>query len=248
MIPRSLYFKQLVQAQLPEYFAETYTHPLHDDHLLKNSNNSSEDNDKYSDSATNSESESESEEDQISTDESVSDVVIEDKYDEKIHFLTQKNRKPQKNANLKKKKRRNSDYQVSNSNPQYYHQSLTQNVSYSNSNGSTNDIKHQQQKQRLVDMKSTAIAKKYKCNQCGNRYKSKSSLQFHIRKIHLNDKPYECKNCGKRFVFPGHLRQHMRASHHIFDKTYKCEGCPEKFVYLRGKRAHEKNCPHFRVL
>ena len=62
--------------------------------------------------------------------------------------------------------------------------------------------------------------KKYKCEHCGNFYKSKHSLNSHINSIHNDKCKYECYICDNKFNSHKGILQHLRHTHDILSKEY----------------------------
>lgn len=96
------------------------------------------------------------------------------------------------------------------------------------------------------------------CTHCGNAYKSKILLQYHVyqhtgerpfkcevcakgfrtptgkvehMRVHTREKPFSCpvKECGQRFSFGVDFRRHKYKVHGIFTKKFPCQICNEQF-------------------
>ena len=66
----------------------------------------------------------------------------------------------------------------------------------------------------------------YKCNQCDHKtkYKTKGSLQRHIRVEHLNMREsFTCEQCGTLFETSAGLRSHIRRVHEDIHIRFKCD-------------------------
>lgn len=69
----------------------------------------------------------------------------------------------------------------------------------------------------------------YKCEVCGNTFKSQKGLKWHNYRQHPKNPKFQCKVCDKTFVFESTLKLHMAS--HSPDGPFKCEACSKKFPY-----------------
>jgi uncharacterized Zn-finger protein len=95
---------------------------------------------------------------------------------------------------------------------------------------------------RLKDhMKCHSKDKRFSCETCGNSYKSKNSLKFHIRKAHTKIGGLKCSFCEKVFFEKNALGIHER--HHTGEKPNKCDqiGCEAAFTNRSKLTLHLKN-------
>ena len=67
----------------------------------------------------------------------------------------------------------------------------------------------------------------FECKECGNKYKSKSTLSNHVKRVHEKILPFHCGDCGKRFYTRGDKEKHE--SIHSKEKTFSCEICSKMF-------------------
>ena len=55
--------------------------------------------------------------------------------------------------------------------------------------------------------------KPYQCEECGRRFLQRSSLENHLKVVHLKIKDYVCKLCSKAFGTKENLKTHMKRIH-----------------------------------
>uniref|UniRef100_A0A0A1WI98 GDNF-inducible zinc finger protein 1 n=2 Tax=Zeugodacus cucurbitae TaxID=28588 RepID=A0A0A1WI98_ZEUCU len=68
--------------------------------------------------------------------------------------------------------------------------------------------------------------RKYKCDICGNMYKTNDNVMRH-RQLHTKDRNYPCAVCDKRFTEKSELKVHMRL--HTGEKPFACHLCERRF-------------------
>ncbi|KAG2459902.1 ZN879 protein, partial [Polypterus senegalus] len=79
--------------------------------------------------------------------------------------------------------------------------------------------------------------KPYYCSECGKQFCRSSSLRLHTR-VHSGEKPYCCAECGKRFSNSSHLQRHNRI--HTGERPYCCSECGKRFSSSSNLQAHSR--------
>lgn len=91
---------------------------------------------------------------------------------------------------------------------------------------------------------------KFECYHCGNQYKSKKAIEYHINGVHLGyGHKFKCPKCSKVLTKMG-LRYHMIREHGKklqLDKKreFQCNVCLKKMTKI-GLKAHLKTYANFR--
>ncbi|XP_039282666.1 zinc finger protein 525 [Nilaparvata lugens] len=57
-----------------------------------------------------------------------------------------------------------------------------------------------------------------RCNQCGQLFKHRNALISH-RMVHTGEKPYSCHMCDRKFMQNGSLSKHLKSKHEVTDST-----------------------------
>ena len=71
----------------------------------------------------------------------------------------------------------------------------------------------------------------FKCEQCTKEFKNKTSLKFHVEKVHEDEGPkYCCHLCKKRFRRGAYLTGHLSSVH-----DYKWPQGHTKFIYTKDQ-------------
>ena len=68
----------------------------------------------------------------------------------------------------------------------------------------------------------------FKCNYCDKSFGQNSSLQTHIKMVHLKLREFNCSYCEKSFGENGQLQRHIRTVH-FQQRTFKCNHCEQLF-------------------
>ena len=78
--------------------------------------------------------------------------------------------------------------------------------------------------------------KKFVCEQCGSRFRTKSDLNRHVEKVHVDPspdfyRPFDCDVCSKKFTSAMSLKRHVLFCHGTKEEVnrYGCEFCDAKF-------------------
>ncbi|KAJ6633116.1 Transcription factor grauzone [Pseudolycoriella hygida] len=79
------------------------------------------------------------------------------------------------------------------------------------------------------------------CSICSKVLQNKSSLSYHIRRVH-GERRHQCTLCEKKFKTPHVLREHIAS--HTGQDLYKCPHCPKTFKSSANMFSHRKKV-HF---
>ena len=80
----------------------------------------------------------------------------------------------------------------------------------------------------------------YSCDQCGNEFKGKNTLQKHIKSIHAEFiLSFDCDICNSTFKHPKRLQVHILKEHKK-EFCFKCSICEKKYVNEEQLRMHNK--------
>ena len=79
--------------------------------------------------------------------------------------------------------------------------------------------------------------KNYECDQCNKRFGLKANLERHIDLVHKKLRKHKCDKCKKRFGLNSHLRIHIDVVHNKI-KNYECDKCPKRFGTKSNLQAH----------
>lgn len=77
----------------------------------------------------------------------------------------------------------------------------------------------------------------FKCETCGNKYKTKRILQGHLLTHTDNRRVFTCKVCNKTFLQNRNLKNHQRV--HTGEQPYVCHRCGECFYTSTLLKKHE---------
>ncbi|XP_077186164.1 uncharacterized protein LOC143833824 [Paroedura picta] len=91
--------------------------------------------------------------------------------------------------------------------------------------------------QLLAHQRIHRKGKRFKCSECGNRFRFSGELQRHQR-THTGERPFECSECGKRFSQSGNLQQHQRT--HTGEKPFECSDCGKRFSQSGNLQQHQR--------
>ncbi|KAJ6641698.1 Zinc finger protein [Pseudolycoriella hygida] len=80
----------------------------------------------------------------------------------------------------------------------------------------------------------------FECIVCKKKYRTRSALRMHDRKVHLKTPTTFCPECNKGLYSPADLKNHMVVHTGIYN--YPCDLCPSKFFRSDRLRRHRKNC------
>ena len=75
------------------------------------------------------------------------------------------------------------------------------------------------------------------CHLCHKEYKSKASLDLHLKYYHDTDEQFSCDICGKKFTIKSNLTKHRD----IHDKDrieFYCDMCAKGFVTKQALKKH----------
>jgi len=75
--------------------------------------------------------------------------------------------------------------------------------------------------------RTSQAEKSYRCVYCNKEFKTRSSMNNHIKFLHKKDKMFSCDVCDYTSSKKDHVKQHMLT--HTGVKAYTCEYCDLKF-------------------
>ncbi|XP_020279561.1 zinc finger protein 1-like isoform X2 [Pseudomyrmex gracilis] len=76
---------------------------------------------------------------------------------------------------------------------------------------------------------------KYPCKHCEKRFLNNRTLETHMR-VHTGEKPFSCEHCKKCFSQKGNLLNHIKL--HVNPRNYTCEICGKRFNQLSTLKDH----------
>ena len=79
---------------------------------------------------------------------------------------------------------------------------------------------------------------KFPCDVCGKSFCDKSSVNKHVRAVHMNYKPFKCDQCDLTFSERKTMREHMRV--HTGERPFLCAHCPKTFKRVSELNHHIK--------
>ena len=82
--------------------------------------------------------------------------------------------------------------------------------------------------------------KRFECDICHKRLKTKIGFRYHKSIFHSNDRPFECprSDCDKRFKIKSYLQYHE--STHSSVKNFGCDECDKRFKTNINLKYHKK--------
>ena len=97
-------------------------------------------------------------------------------------------------------------------------------------------------KSQLEIHKAThSTERNFKCDQCGNTYKTEYSLKTHHSSVHLKLRPHKCQECDKKFSSKSALLCHVKEIHRqeVAYTKYPCSMCDKVFSTKNDCNIHE---------
>ena len=79
--------------------------------------------------------------------------------------------------------------------------------------------------------------KKHVCKSCKLEFSTRPKLVKH-QQIHDTEKEHECEYCSKRFASKSYVKEHID-SKHLNRKKFSCEICDEKFTQKGSLKRHQ---------
>jgi len=71
---------------------------------------------------------------------------------------------------------------------------------------------------------------------CGKKFNDKSTLNKHVKSIHLKETPYPCDKCDKKFKTRDNLKQHYVV--HTGERKFVCQHCDKRFSFQSSLHKH----------
>ncbi|XP_055638430.1 zinc finger protein 595-like [Toxorhynchites rutilus septentrionalis] len=85
---------------------------------------------------------------------------------------------------------------------------------------------------------------KYICLHCPLRYRTGSSLTYHVQKFHERKFNFNCEFCGRAFNNYQDHRAHVNIHKNLMMERFKCEPCQKLFQSKRLLLLHQKTLAH----
>ena len=90
--------------------------------------------------------------------------------------------------------------------------------------------------------------KRYKCEECGNRYKNAHGLRNHIDSEHKGVR-FSCELCKKSFTRKSDVKRHQRVHETFRGQKFECDICDKVFKYRKALGEHMgKKHPNYTLL
>ena len=82
---------------------------------------------------------------------------------------------------------------------------------------------------------------KHTCDQCGETFAWKSSLNRHREKVHLKaeESEYSCDFCSKKYKVQSILKDHVKRDH-FDERKHQCDMCSKAFYKLNDLNYHRR--------
>ena len=74
---------------------------------------------------------------------------------------------------------------------------------------------------------------------CQRTFNDRSSMNKHIKSVHLKEKPHVCEVCQKAFSRASHLKEHLVV--HSKEKKFECPVCFKRFPFLSTMNHHKQS-------
>lgn len=74
------------------------------------------------------------------------------------------------------------------------------------------------------------------CTECEKTFSTVKIVQFHIRTVHMGERPFVCEECGKACSTKASLKDHQMS--HSEERPFKCNDCPKCFKDLVALKRH----------
>ena len=72
-------------------------------------------------------------------------------------------------------------------------------------------------------------SKNFICENCGNAFQTKQSVDIHKKNFHIDIKKFKCDICEKIFSILGNMVAHKSSVHGLKNSQFKCEKCGRLF-------------------
>lgn len=101
------------------------------------------------------------------------------------------------------------------------------------------------QSHRRPSSRTETEERKFGCELCNSRFRTRSDFQKHHENVHLRIRRHVCRTCGARFGERGNLTRHERRHEGVRSFSCSFPNCHSSFVLRDGLVRHERTVHRF---